>query len=222
MKKLLIVEDEINLCNVIKDYFSARDFEITIANNGNDAIDLINNDTFDILFLDIMIPGIDGLMVCNEIRKNHNLPIIFLTAISDEETQLKGYYLGADDYVTKPYSLAVLYAKAMSLLKRYSNTIVQNGIIVKKDLVIDLAKHEVKLNGIKLDLALKEYELLIYLVENEGIVKTREQILDAVWGIDYIGYNRAVDTHIKLLRKKLQDYSTYIKTVIGCGYKWEM
>ena len=134
VKRLLIVEDELNLCKIVYDYFTKRDFDVTMVNNGNDAINLLNDTTFDIILLDIMMPGIDGLMVCEKIRKKYNLPIIFVTALADEETQLKGYYLGADDYITKPYSLAILHAKVMTLLKRYSNSIVQNGLIIKKDL----------------------------------------------------------------------------------------
>lgn len=220
-KTILIVEDEIRIRFLIRDYLLKENFTVIEAENGLEALDLFKTNKIDLMILDIMMPKMDGLTVLNKIREISTVPVVLLTAKSQEEDKLQGYEYGADDYMTKPFSPKVLVAKIKALLKRSreeidSSTQDYNGLSINK------LSHEVKLNGELLSLSPKEYELLIYLVEHESIALSRDNILDNVWGLDYYGDIRTVDTNIKRLREKLQDKSSYIVTVRGSGYKFEV
>ena len=220
-KNILIVEDEIRIRFLIRDYFQKENFIVHEAENGKDALDIFKNNKIDIIILDIMMPIMDGLTVLEQIRKVSTIPVVLLTAKSEEEDKLEGYELGADDYVTKPFSPKVLVAKVKALLKRTrdeldSSTQDFNGLIINQ------LSREVKINDTILSLSPNEYELLVYLISNEGIALSRDNILDNVWGMDYYGDIRTVDTNIKRLREKLGDKANYIITVRGSGYKFEV
>lgn len=220
-KNILIVEDEFRIRFLLRDYFNNEEFNVFEAENGVQALDIFKDNKIDLIILDIMMPVMDGLTTLEKIRKVSTLPVILLTAKSQEEDKLQGYDFGADDYVTKPFSPKVLVAKVKALLKRTRNDIDSStqdygGISINK------LSHEVKVNDNILSLSPKEYELLIYLMNNESIALSRDNILDNVWGLDYYGDIRTVDTNIKRLREKLGDKSNYIVTVRGSGYKFEV
>ncbi|MGG7176280.1 response regulator transcription factor [Clostridium paraputrificum] len=220
-KNILIVEDEIRIRFLLRDYFLKEDFNILEAENGQDALELFKNNKIDLIILDIMMPVMDGLTMLEKIREVSTVPVILLTAKGQEEDKLQGYDYGADDYMTKPFSPKVLVAKVKALLKRTrkevdSSSQDYNGLIINK------LSREVKLNDEILSLSPKEYELLVYLTTNEGIALSRDNILDNVWGLDYYGDIRTVDTNVKRLREKLGDKSNYIVTVRGSGYKFEV
>lgn len=220
-KSILIVEDEIRIRFLIKDYLLKEDYNVFEAENGIEALDILKNNKLDLIVLDIMMPKMDGLTCLSKIREHSTIPVILLTAKSQEEDKLQGYEVGADDYMTKPFSPKVLVAKIKALLKRTreevdSSTQDYNGLIINK------LSHEVKINNKPLSLSPKEYELLMYLIDNESIALSRDNILDNVWGLDYYGDIRTVDTNIKRLREKLGDKSNYIVTVRGSGYKFEV
>ncbi|GIM28657.1 DNA-binding response regulator [Clostridium polyendosporum] len=220
-KTLLIVEDEFRIRLLLKDYFIREDFKILEASNGKEAIEIFSKNKVDLVILDIMIPKLDGFEVCKIIRESSSTPIIMLTAREDEDDKLLGYNLGADDYVTKPFSPKVLVAKVKALLRR-TDSHRDTSILEFNDLTINKLSHEVLVNNNVINLSPKEYDLLIYLVSNQGIALTRYQILDNIWGIDYYGDTRTVDTNIKRLREKLLTASDYITTVRGSGYKFEV
>jgi len=220
-KTILIVEDEIRIRFLLRDYFLKDGFVIYEAENGLDALNLYKTKKIDLIILDIMMPVMDGLTVLEKIREVSTLPIILLTAKSEEDDKLQGYAYGADDYMTKPFSPKVLVAKVKALLKRTredvdSSSQDYNGLIINK------LSREVKLYSEPLSLSPKEYELLVYLAINESIALTRDNILDHVWGIDYYGDIRTVDTNVKRLREKLGDKANYIVTVRGSGYRFEV
>ena len=220
-KNILIVEDEFRIRFLLRDYFNTEEFNVFEAENGAEALDIFKDNKIDLIILDIMMPVMDGLTTLEKIREVSTLPVILLTAKSQEEDKLQGYDFGADDYVTKPFSPKVLVAKVKALLKRTRNDIDSStqdygGISINK------LSHEVKVNNNILSLSPKEYELLIYLMNNESIALSRDNILDNVWGLDYYGDIRTVDTNIKRLREKLGDKSNYIVTVRGSGYKFEV
>jgi DNA-binding response OmpR family regulator len=222
-KCVLIVEDESRIREIISDYFTKEGFKVLEAADGKQALELFEENTVDILILDIMMPKLDGWAVCRRIRNQSDIPIIMLTAREEEEDKLLGYELGADDYVTKPFSPKVLVAKVKSLLKRaVKQAGVADSCINLEGLSINKLSRTVKLEDKQIELAHKEYELLLYLVENRGMVLSREKILNNVWGYDYFGDLRTVDTHIKKLRGKLGDKAAYITTVIRSGYKFEV
>lgn len=220
-KTVLIVEDEIRIRFLVRDYFKKEGFNVLEASDGEEALRIFSENIVDLAILDIMMPKLDGLSVCRNIREVSNTPIILLTAKSQEEDKLLGYELGADDYMTKPFSPKVLLAKAKALLKR-TGSINDKNILDFNGLTINKLSHEVKLNNEEILLSPKEYDLLIYLSSNEGIALSRDKILDNVWGYDYFGDIRTVDTNIKRLREKLLDKSNYIATVRGSGYKFEV
>ena len=220
--RVLIAEDEPRLLEVLCDYFKSRGDVPTGVANGDDALEQAQNGEFDGVLLDIMMPGLDGFSVCRNLRKKTDVPIIFLTALSDEEDKLYGYQLGADDYVTKPYSISVLYAKLTALINRSRGSILTEDRIIAGDICVILSSQKVRVSGKQVILTPKEYALLVCLMKNRGIVLSREQLLVKCWGYDYEGEARAVDTHIKRLREKLGDASGYIKTVIKAGYKLEV
>ncbi len=221
MKTVLVVEDEKNLNNIICDYFVNEGFKTMSALDGEEALDLFSSENIDLVILDIMIPIIDGWSVCRRIRKTSGIPIIILTARSDEDDKLLGFELGADEYVTKPFSTKVLVKRAMRLLQRITETTLQEGVLEYKNVELNLDTHEVFVHGRKIEFAPKEYSLLRFLLENKHIVLSREVILNKVWGYDFYGELRVVDSHIKKIRKKLLDKSDIIKTVVKVGYRVE-
>lgn len=220
---ILIVEDEERMKNLIAAYLSKEGYKTLSASNGVEAINIFSLQNVNLIILDIMMPIMDGFDACRYLRTRSNIPIIILTAKSEEEDKLLGYELGADDYVTKPFSPKILVAKVKVLLKRYyPEDLPVNKIIDIEGLTIDELRHEVKADDKEIYLSPKEYELLLFLVRNKGILLTRDKILDGVWGMDYYGELRTVDTHIKRLREKLLDKAYLITTVRGSGYKLEV
>ena len=219
--KILIVEDEAQLREVLCDYFISKGDQPFEAPNGVCALELLQEYEFDAVLLDIMMPGLDGLSVCRAVRRENDVPIIFLTALSDEEDKLLGYELGADDYVTKPFSLSVLYAKVMALIKRNQRKVLAGDRMESGGVTLEQSTRRVFAGKREVALTPKEFALLRCLMENRGLVLSREQLLVKCWGYDYEGESRAVDTHIKRLREKLGDYAGSIKTVIKAGYRWE-
>lgn len=215
MYKILVIEDDVDIRHIIHRYFEKRNIDVIEAIDGHMGLSLINDD-IDIVLLDIMMPGIDGYEVCQQIRNNYDCPIIFISALNEEENQLKAFELGADDYVSKPFLPSILYAKCHAILSRQNNY--NHHIQTFGDIKIDYDNHDVWLKDEKLELTSKEYQLLKYLTQNKNQLLKREQILDAIWGYDYYGDGRAVDTYIKKLRKKLGDCSCYIRTVFKEGY----
>ncbi len=220
-KRILIAEDEPKLLEVICDYFISKGDVPIPAKDGIEALELAETTEFDGVLLDIMMPGLNGLQVCRALRKASDVPIIFLTALSDEEDKLLGYELGADDYVTKPYSLAVLYAKISALINRSRGNVMSADKLTVGNIVLHLSSQEVFVEGKEVDLTPKEYALLLCLMRNKNTVMSREQLLVKCWGYDYEGDSRAVDTHIRRLRSKLGTDADRIKTVIKAGYKLE-
>ena len=219
---ILIVEDEEKLRNVLCDYLvSKQDIPVT-AGNGLKALELLEQQEFDAVLLDIMMPGLDGFSVCRAARRTSDVPILFLTALSDEEDKLYGYELGADDYITKPFSLSVLYAKVTALIRRRRGNLCAADRLETGKLSVHLPSRRVLAGKEELSLTPKEYALLVCLLQNRGLVMSREQLLVKCWGYDYEGEARAVDTHIKRLREKLGICAGYVKTVIKVGYKLEV
>lgn len=219
--KILIVEDEAKLREVLCDYFSSKGEIPASASNGMQALDMLDENEFDAVLLDIMMPELDGLSVCRAVRKTNDVPIIFLTALSDEEDKLLGYELGADDYVTKPFTMSVLYAKTMALIKRNQKNVLAGDLMEVCGITLESSTRRVFAGGKEIVLTPKEYTLLRCLMQNKNMVMSREQLLIKCWGYDYDGEARAVDTHIKRLREKLGEHSDCIKTVIKAGYKLE-
>lgn len=215
MYKILIVEDEYHIRQIIKDYFSLKDIEVVEACNGYEAIELMN-ESIDLVLLDIMMPGIDGYETCKQLRIKTKRPIIFITALSEDENQVMAYELGADDYITKPFKPSILYLKCLAMMKRDQK--IEEMYLEFGHVKLDKMNHVLIIDGQSIILAHKEYELLLYLCTHHNQLLTRQQILDKIWGYDYYGDGRAVDTYIKKLRKKLGKYSVYIQTVIKTGY----
>lgn len=215
MKKILIVEDEDRMRKLVKDYLLKWGYEVVEADDGYKALEVYNKEQPDLIILDVMIPGIEGYEVAYEIKKISSVPIIMLTAKSEEYDELNGFKCGADDYVRKPFSPKILMARIEALL-RYVDKFVETK---EEGLVVDSSKHKVYLEGEELTLTPKEFILLNYMMKNRGLVLTREQILAAVWDFDYDGDMRTVDTHIKRVRKKLD--GRFIKTIHGYGYKFQ-
>ena len=220
-KSILIVEDELRIRFLLRDYFLKEDFIVYEAENGEEALKSFKENKKYIIILDIMMPIMDGLTVLEKIRQVSTLPVILLTAKSQEDDKLEGYEYGADDYMTKPFSPKVLVAKVKALLKR-TRTDIDSSLQDFNGLVINKLSKEVKVNDKILSLSPKEYDLLIYLTSNESIALSRDNILDHVWGMDYYGDIRTVDTNVKRLREKLGTKASYIVTVRGSGYKFEV
>lgn len=218
---ILIADDEVLITELIKDFLAAYGYESVVAYDGRQALDLFEaRDDISLAILDIMMPELDGWQVCREIRKSSDLPVLLLTARAEEFDQLMGFESGADDYVTKPFSPAVLVKRVEALLRRAgakgSTDSSEKGLVVNRD------SYVASLDGNELELTLKEFEILLYLSENASRVLTRDQILDAVWGYDFDGDNRTVDSHVARLRTKLGEYGNmHLKTVYGMGYKFE-
>lgn len=218
---VLIVEDEKRMNDLIGAYFKKDGFNVISAYDGAAGLNCFNHNKLDLVILDIMMPYMDGFTLCKKIRETSDVPIIILTAKGEEEDKLFGYELGADDYIVKPFSPKVLLAKGKALLKRTSYAEpIKEGKVNFGDLVIDKLSHEVTLRGEDIVLSPREYDLLLYFAKNVSLVLTRDKLLDGVWGLDYFGDLRTVDTHVKRLREKLRDYNFLIETVRGTGYKF--
>lgn len=219
--RILIVEDEVRLREILCDYFRSKGENPVEACDGLQALSLIEEEEFDAVLLDIMMPGMDGLSLCRAVRRNNDIPVIFLTALSDEEDKLLGYELGADDYVTKPFSMSVLYAKTMALIKRNRRTVLTGDRMEANGITLELSTRKVWAGRREVAVTPKEFAILRCLMMNRNMVMSREQLLIKCWGYDYDGESRVVDTHIKRLREKLGQHSDCIKTVIKAGYKLE-
>ena len=219
-KNILLIEDETRIRFLLRDYFLKEGFNIIEAADGDEGLNFFISNKIDLVILDIMMPKVDGITVLEMIRKISTVPVILLTAKGQEEDKLFGYEMGADDYITKPFSPKILIAKVKALLKRTSEDTF-SGSNEYDGLTINKLSHEVKVNNEIINLSPKEFELLSYLSDNEGIALSRDTILDNVWGLDYYGDLRTVDTNIKRLREKLGNKASYIVTVRGSGYRFE-
>ena len=220
--KVLMVDDESRMRKLVSDFLTRKGYEVIEAGDGEEAIDKFYEDKdIALVILDVMMPKMYGWDVCKEIRKNSNVPIIMLTAKSDEASELNGFDCGADEYISKPFSPKILTARVDALIRR-SYSIDSSEIIDVGGIIINKAAHIVKINDEEIELSFKEFELLTYFVDNKGIALSREKILNNVWNYDYFGDARTIDTHVKKLRKKLGDKGDYIKTIWGMGYKFEV
>ena len=221
MYRILLAEDEVTLREVVEVFFQKNGFEIDAVDNGTDACSLADKQKYDVVILDIMMPGMDGKEVCRHIRSKYDVPIIFLTALGDECDIISGYEIGADEYVIKPFSTKVLLMKVNALISRYHGLLSKNGCLVIDEITIDPARHLVSVDGKNINLAPKEYDLLLMFIDHKDLVLTRDQILDNAWNSDFEGYDRTVDSHIKKLRKALGKAGYHIETVIKTGYVWK-
>lgn len=221
MAKILVVEDEKRMQGIIVEYMQKGGYTCITADDGVEALAVLKNNDIDLMILDIMMPYLDGLSVCRVSREMTNIPIIILTAKGEEEDKLKGYEYGADDYITKPFSPKVLLAKVNALLRRYTTDIPKNSLNLGK-IFIMLSSRQVYIEDKLIDLTYKEFELLRLFMENPNQVFSREKLLNCVWGYEFEGNTRTVDTHIKTLRKKLGSEGHHIVTLIRSGYKFEV
>jgi two-component system response regulator RegX3 len=226
MSKILVVEDEASFSDALSYLLTKEGFEVSIAASGTEAIEKYNKSGADLVLLDLMLPGMSGTEVCRQIRATSNVPVIMLTAKDSEVDKVVGLELGADDYVTKPYSSRELVARIRAVLRRQKGDLVEEGNYLEAGPVkIDVERHQVLINGELTSLPLKEFELLEYLVRNSGRVLTRIQLIDRIWGNDYFGDTKTLDVHIKRLRSKIESDSAnpvFIQTVRGLGYKFEV
>ncbi len=223
MAKLLIVDDEASIREVVREYAEFNEHEVKEAADGMEAVNMCKNEDFDLIIMDIMIPKLDGFSACKEIKKHKNIPVIMMSARSEEYDKLFGFELGIDDYVTKPFSPKELMARVNAVLNRAKAANSDNTPDVHKfdGLVIDTIGRSVSIDGKKIDLTPKEYDLLFYLVKNKNIALSRDKLLQDVWGYDFFGDDRTIDTHIKNLRNNLGPYRNMIVTLRGVGYKFE-
>ena len=220
--KVLVVDDEIRIRKLVKDFLVKKEFRVLEAGDGEEAVNMFfaENDIA-LVILDVMMPKMDGWQVCREIRNFSKVPIIMLTAKSDEQDELLGFELGVDEYISKPFSPKILMARVDAILRR-TNKLEKDGIITAGTISLNKVAHTVTVGGKNIELSYKEFELLVYFMENQGIALNREQILNNVWNYDYFGDARTIDTHVKKLRAKLTDEADYIKTIWGMGYKFEV
>lgn len=220
--KILVVDDESRMRKLVKDFLTKKNFQVLEAGNGEEAMDIFYEEKdIALIILDVMMPKMDGWEVCREIRKNSKVPIIMLTARSDERDELLGFDLGVDEYISKPFSPKILVARVEAILRRTGQNNPED-VISAGGIVIDKAAHLATVDGKPMELSFKEFELLTYFLENQGIALSREKILNNVWNYDYFGDARTIDTHVKKLRNKLGDKGNYIKTIWGMGYKFEV
>ena len=220
--KILVVDDESRMRKLVKDFLTKKNFQVLEAGNGEEAMDIFYEEKdIALIILDVMMPKMDGWEVCREIRKNSKVPIIMLTARSDERDELLGFDLGVDEYISKPFSPKILVARVEAILRRTGQNNPED-VISAGGIVIHKAAHLATVDGKPMELSFKEFELLTYFLENQGIALSREKILNSVWNYDYFGDARTIDTHVKKLRSKMGDKGEYIKTVWGMGYKFEV
>ena len=220
--KILVVDDESRMRKLVKDFLTREGYTVIEAGDGMEAMDIFYEEKdIALVILDVMMPKMDGWQVCREIRESSKVPIIMLTARSEERDELQGFELGVDEYISKPFSPKILVARVNAILRRTLGS--SGGDVVQAcGIVIDKAAHIVKIDGEPVELSYKEFELLAYFVENQGIALSREKILNNVWNYDYFGDARTIDTHVKKLRSKLGDKGEYIRTIWGMGYKFEV
>ncbi|MDI9508702.1 MAG: response regulator transcription factor [Bacillota bacterium] len=219
--KILVVDDESRMRKLVKDFLVRSNYEVVEAENGEQALDIFfSNKGIALIILDIMMPKLDGWQVCREIRQYSDVPIIMLTAKSDEKDELLGFELGVDEYISKPFSPKILVARVEAVLRRTSA--IDEEVIEIGAITLDKAAHQLKVDGVSVDLSYKEFELLTYFIMNKGVALSREKILNNVWNYDYFGDARTIDTHVKKLRSKMGDKGKYIKTIWGLGYKFEV
>ena len=220
--KILVVDDESRMRKLVKDFLTKKDYQVLEAANGEEAMDIFYKEKdVALIILDVMMPKMDGWEVCREIRKNSKVPIIMLTARSDERDELLGFELGVDEYISKPFSPKILVARVEAILRRTGQSTAED-CLSSGGIVIDKAAHLATVDGVPMELSFKEFELLAYFLENEGIALSREKILNSVCNYDYFGEARTIDTHVKKLRSKMGKKGEYIKTVWGMGYKFEV
>ena len=220
--KILVVDDESRMRKLVKDFLTKKNFQVLEAGNGEEAMDIFYEEKdIALIILDVMMPKMDGWEVCREIRKNSKVPIIMLTARSDERDELLGFDLGVDEYISKPFSPKILVARVEAILRRTGQTGAED-VLSAGGIVIDKAAHLATVDDKPMDLSFKEFELLTYFLENQGIALSREKILNSVWNYDYFGDARTIDTHVKKLRSKLGEKGEMIKTIWGMGYKFEV
>ena len=222
MDKILVADDDLNICELLRLYMEKEGFEVVMAHDGEEAVAKFESEKPSLILLDIMMPKLDGFSTCKEIKKYKSIPVIMLSARGEEYDKLFGFELGIDDYVVKPFSPKELMARIKAVIKRNSRP--DSGIPEKlkfEGLEIDLAGREVYVDGVKASMTPKEYDLLFYLVKNKNLALTRDKLLEEVWGYDFFGDDRTVDTHIKMLRNSLGPYRKFIVTLRGMGYKFE-
>ena len=215
--KVMVVDDESRMRKLVRDFLVRQDFEVLEAGDGEQAVDLFFEEKdIALIILDVMMPKMDGWQVCREIRKHSKVPIIMLTARGDEQDELLGFELGVDEYISKPFSPKILVARVEAILRR-TNAISSDSVITAGILSLDKAAHQVKVDGQEVELSFKEFELLSYFMENQGLALSREKILNNVWNYDYFGDARTIDTHVKKLRSKLGKAGDYLRTIWGMG-----
>lgn len=220
--KILVVDDESRMRKLVKDFLVRSGYAVIEASNGAEAVDIFVEDKdIALIIMDVMMPKLDGYDAAKEIRNISDVPIIMLTAKSDERDELKGFEIGVDEYITKPFSPKILVARVGAVLKR-SNIVGDEQLIKVGGIDMDISAHQVKIDGELIELSYKEFELLNYFLVNQGVALSREKILNNVWNYDYFGDARTIDTHVKKLRSKLGDKGKYIKTIWGMGYKFEV
>ena len=221
MAKILVVDDEIKIREIIKEYAEFEGYQVVQAEDGMDALEKVKNENFDIIIMDVMMPRLDGYSACKEIQKIKKIPVIMLSARGEEYDKLFGFEIGVDDYVVKPFSPKELMARIRAVLNRATASQHTEDVIRYEGLEINFTAREVKIDGEKVSMTPKEYDLLFYLVKNMNIALSREKLLEEVWGFDFYGDDRTVDTHIKMLRNSLGKYRNLIVTLRGMGYKFE-
>lgn len=220
--KILVVDDESRMRKLVKDFLEREGFRVLEAGDGMEAMDIFyENNDISLIILDVMMPKMDGWQVCREVRQSSKVPIIMLTARSEERDELQGFDLGVDEYISKPFSPKILVARVQAILRR-TNALFAEEQLSAGGIVIDKAAHMVTIDGKQVDLSYKEFELLAYFIENQGLALSREKILNSVWNYDYFGDARTIDTHVKKLRSKMGEKGDYIKTIWGMGYKFEV
>ena len=220
--KILVVDDESRMRKLVRDFLVRKDYIVLEAADGEEAVDkFVSDKQIALIILDVMMPKMDGWQVCKEIRELSDVPIIMLTAKSDERDELLGFELGVDEYISKPFSPKILTARVEAILRR-TNGLMSEELLKAGDIEMDISAHTVKVNGKNVELSYKEFELLNYFVVNQGVALSREKILNNVWNYDYFGDARTIDTHVKKLRSKLGSCGDYIKTIWGMGYKFNV
>lgn len=221
--KILVVDDESRMRKLVKDFLVRENYEVLEAGDGEEALNIFYAEKdIALILLDVMMPKINGWDVCREIRETSKVPIIMLTAKGEEEDELNGFDLGVDEYISKPFSPKILVARIGAILRRSGKTEAEGNVLSAGGIVVDQTAHMVTVDGESIDLSFKEFELLTYFLENQGIALSREKILNHVWNYDYFGDARTIDTHVKKLRAKIGEKGDYIKTIWGMGYKFEV
>ncbi len=221
--KILVADDESRMRKLIRDYLVREDYEVVEAENGEQALDMFYMDSeISLIILDVMMPKVDGFAVLKEIRETSSIPVLMLTAKGEENDVLNGFELGADEYINKPFSPKILMARVNAVLRRSTDDSLGKKVVEAGGIQLDVDAHVATNEGRPVELSVKEFELLYYFINNEGIALSREKILNHVWDYDYFGDARTIDTHVKKLRSKLDDKGNYIKTIWGMGYKFEV